>query len=716
MKHIISFNPCAARYVYWTLYTLRPLTVVELQNATQDSETDKDSAAFEDSLQVKSAGLLAVDSATGTVKFVHRTAKEYLQGVASRVFFPNAQREIAETCLAAITLDEVVDDCYFRDGAKSCNSQTGITSYAAMYWGYHAREVSTDETAIQVLVRTFLNKLLWRRPPAGKFPATTEMPAELGLGKYPRDWSALHILAFFGIVGKSKRLLEQGASIDANDNSLKVTPLHCAVSRGNEDMVEFLLDSGVDCNASSLNGNTALHIATRDGQRRIIKILLSQPADPQIANRDGANCLHLAVGTASDESTVPLLVKNRAGVNSRNLRNKDTALHLAVEWKRPRIILFLLEKGAALNMANGENLTPLQLAAKIDNCEAISLLLQRGAQLETRSLSGYTAVQIAAQHRNWIAFDLLVAGGANVNAWTKDGETLLHRQARESFSNTFIAAKLLNQGANIEARSSRGDTALQCAAVAGNRIMVMFLIAQGANIDVLTPKGESLLHITPPLNNDCLEILSALLSRGLDVQTYSNEGWNPLHKIVHTGTGALDLESDRTREFIELLCKHGADINAFTTATVAETPLHLATRSSICRPQLISFLISMGANLNAMTNEGKTPLHLAGERGRESVFRILLEAGTNLFLEIPEEVHKTTSPMDFSAGSTAFDLARKNPFSVIWLDGEGKLCPAPERKRRDSVNTIIDDIETDDLDDSMTGSTLVSCEGRTVFV
>lgn len=716
MKQMISFNPRAARYVYWTLYALRPLTVAELQSATQISEADQESAILENLLQTKSAGLLTVDSATGTVRFVHKTAKEYLQGVAARVFFPNAQKEITETCLTAITPDQVIDGCYPRDGAGLCNPGNGITDYAATYWGYHAREVTADENAIQVLVRTFLNKLLWRRPPAEKSPVTAEMPMELGLGKYPRDWSALHILAFFGIVGKAKRLLEQGASIDANDNSYKVTPLHCAVARGNDDMVEFLLDSGVNYNASCLDGNTALHMATRNGQRKIMKLLLSQPVDPQIANLQGANCLQLAVGTASDESTVPLLVKNRAGVNSRNLRNKDTALHLAVEWKRPRIILFLLEKGAVLNMANGHGFTPLQLAAKIDNCEAISLLLQRGAQLETRSLPGYTAVQIAAQHRNWVAFDLLVAGGANVNAWTKEGETLLHGQARESFSNTSIAAKLLDQGANIEARSSRGDTALQCAAMAGNKTMVMFLVSQGANIEVLTPKGESLLHITPLLNNDCLDILSALIVRGLDVQTVSNEGWMPLHKIVYTGTGALDLESDKTREYIELLRRHGADINAFTTTPIAETPLHLATRASICRPQLISFLISLGANLNAMTNEGKTPLHLAGERGRESVFRMLLEAGTNLFLEIPEEVQKTTSPMDLSAGSTAFDLARKNPFSVIWLDGEGKLCPAPERKRRDSVDTIIDDIETDDLDDGMTGSTLVGSERRAVFV
>ena len=195
------------------------------------------------------------------------------------------------------------------------------------------------------------------------------------------------------------------------------------------------------------------------------------------------------------------------------------------------------------------------------------------------------------------------------------------------------------------------------------------------------------------------------------------------------GTGAMDLESDKTREYIELLLSHGADINAYTTTAIAETPLHLATRASLCRPQLISFLVGLGADINALTNEGKTPLHLAGERGRESIFRILLGAGADFYLEIPDtmnpipETQKTT-PMEesaTSAGSTAFDLARKNPFSVLWLDEEGKLYPAPERKRRDSVGTVIEedmepDMEPEGLDDDMTESTLVGSERELVLV
>ncbi|KAH3240283.1 hypothetical protein KXW31_009640, partial [Aspergillus fumigatus] len=181
-----------------------------------------------------------------------------------------------------------------------------------------------------------------------------------------------------------------------------------------------------------------------------MKLLLSRHVNVQVANEKGETGLQVAVGTTADEATVPLLIKNKVDVNIRNIRTGDTALHLAVEWKRPRIILFLLDKGATIDMTNEDGFTPLQLAAKLDNCEAVALLLQRGAQVEARSLSGLTALQLAAHEGHWVAFDLLLIGGADINSWNKEGETLLHEEARKS-RNVSTAAKLLAQGANIEA-------------------------------------------------------------------------------------------------------------------------------------------------------------------------------------------------------------------------------------------------------------------------
>ncbi|GKZ83595.1 hypothetical protein AnigIFM56816_008690 [Aspergillus niger] len=695
MKQVVSQNPKAARYVYWTLYALRPLTVTELKCATGGSPVDesKGTETFEQFLQSQSAGILTVDPVTGSVRFVHKTAREYLSGTAARVFFPTAQKDIAEVCLTAITPDEVVDDCYISCGSAPRSSDSGFLSYAAMYWGYHARDVTEDEQTIQVLTKTFLNKLFWRRPPLKDTPVEKQLPEELGLGRYPEDWTALHVLAFYGILPRTKRLILQGSPVDVNDNALKYTPLHCAAYRGNDEMVELLLEYGADISAVAGDGSTALHLAALYGHRKVMKVLFAHRANSQKANEKGATSLQVAVGTQLDEATIPLLVKNKVDVNLRNIHTGDTALHLAVQWRRPRIILFLLDKGASIDMTNEDGLTPLQLAAKIDNCEAISLLLQRCAQVEARSLSGFTALQLAAHAKHWVAFDLLVIGGADVNAWNKEGESLLHEQARKS-SNTAIASKLLDMGANIEARTSQGFTALQCAAKAGNKSMLYFLLDRGAKMDVETPKGETILHITPPVNDDCLDILKLALEFGQDVNAISSQGYMPLHQAIFVGTGVPDLAFDKTAEYIQLLLRHGADVNARAVTPSAETPLHLAAMAIIPQPQLITLLLNLGADINATTADGKSALHLAAERGRESLFRILVDASADTSLKAPDSAKADDESGSRVGSITAFELAQKNPFGAEWFDAD-----------------VIDDgTNPDCLEDDTGGSTLVGSE------
>ncbi|KAJ5095894.1 hypothetical protein NUU61_005250 [Penicillium alfredii] len=719
MKQVVSQSSCATRYVYWTLYALRPLSVSELRSAVKDNEkTDNpESVPFEHSLQVQSAGLLTIDAVSGTVCFVHRTAKEYLNGSAARVFFPGAQKDIAEVCLSVITPDEVIDECYLTEPGTSRASKKGFLDYAATYWGFHAREIPEDEQTIQVLIKTFLNKLLWRRPPLD-FAIGKEngIPSQLGIGKYPTDWSGLHVLGFFGISVKAKRLLEQGENINAQENSMSMTPLHCAASQGNDEMVEFLLENGANGNAVTADGQTALHLATQNGHRKCMKVLCSRRVDTQIVDENGATSLLAAVGTATDESTVPLLVRNKADVNFQNLKTGNTALHLAVEWRRPRIILFLLEKRAAIDITNNEGLTPLQLAATLDYCEAITLLLQQCAHVEARSLAGPTALQYAAWRGHWVAFDLLLIGGADINAWNKRGETLLHEQARY-VSNISIASKLLEQGANIEARTSQGYTPLQCAAMTGNKTMFQLLLAKGAKVDIETAKGETLLHITPPANEDCLEILTTVLKAGISVTATSSQGWTALHQTVYTGTGALNLASDKTAEYISLLLDHGASVNEVSGSSQVETPLHLAAMAPLSRASLVGFLIEQGSNINAVTGEGKTALHLAAERGREPILRLLLDAGADLTLKIP--THQSvvvTEGENKETPITAIDLAKKNPFGVLLFDDEGKLRPKPQRSRPNSASTIIEDMDSEVYDSETGESTLVGSEHPYVVV
>ncbi|KAH8700290.1 ankyrin repeat-containing domain protein [Talaromyces proteolyticus] len=640
MKRILSQHPSARKFIFWTLFSRKPLTVAELKYATMDDKSSEaahsDLQSFENKLLDESCGILAIEAATGTVNLVHRTAKDALERMASAsTIFSAANKEIAETCLTLISSDEVVDDCYMKkeDTSRSCCDT--LLDYAASNWGYHACDAAEEEQTIQVLVTTFLNKV-----------SPYKFPEQLGIGRYPYDWTPLHYLAYFDITCRSRRLLEQNAAeVDSHDNVLGMTPLHS--------IVELLLDNGADINAQTKQGDTALHLATERGQRRVMKLLLARDIDTTATNKAGHTALHSAIGTVSDEATIPLLVKSKVDTG-------DTGLHLAVQYKRPRILLFLLNKKAVINSFNKK-------AAKLNNCEALTLLLERGAQVESRSQDGVTALHEAAGTGNWIAFDLLLAG---------EGETLLHDKSFKP--NGFgMASKLLDNG----------YTPLQ--------YVFFLLLERGANITVETPRGENLLHITPPCNEEYMEILQILIQKGLG-------GWTPLHQTAFRGTGSPDISYDKSCEYLEMLLSH--------EAAEKETALHLATRASIPRPSFISLLLSRGADINARNNEA------AMQHGADSSIKAPSAENTDK----PSSIEQNTDILktaDEESGLTAFELAKANPLGALWFDEKGELRPSTVPSRRASSATLIDesDIEDDDDSETETGGTTVTGESFTVI-
>lgn len=278
-----------------------------------------------------------------------------------------------------------------------------------------------------------------------------------------------------------------------------------------------------------------------------MKLLLAKGSNATVADKYGSSALQLAVGTNDDEAIIPLLIKAKADMNSANKLTGDTTLHYSVKLMRPRILLFLANKGAGVNRFNNKGLTPVHLAVQENNYEAFSILLERGAQTKARALSGVTALHTAVIEGNWLTFDLLVSAGADINAWDALGETPLHREA-SSCSSTYLAIKLLGHGANVEARKSRGYSVLQCAAMSINKEMFCLLPSHGVKIDVQTPKAETLLHITPPIDESALEILRIILESRPNIEALSSDGWTPLHQTAYMGTGSPDIALDKTRE------------------------------------------------------------------------------------------------------------------------------------------------------------------------
>jgi ankyrin repeat protein len=115
------------------------------------------------------------------------------------------------------------------------------------------------------------------------------------------------------------------------------TPLHSAAYYGDLEMVQVLLDYGVDVNAQARAGSTPLNfVINRLNDHRVVRLLLDHGADPNIPTKDGSTPLHRASGRGVIEVIHPL-VEYGASVEAQDDEGR-TPLDVASGEQREEII------------------------------------------------------------------------------------------------------------------------------------------------------------------------------------------------------------------------------------------------------------------------------------------------------------------------------------------------------------------------------------------
>ncbi|XSG82980.1 MAG: quinoprotein dehydrogenase-associated putative ABC transporter substrate-binding protein [Methyloligella sp. ZOD6] len=205
---------------------------------------------------------------------------------------------------------------------------------------------------------------------------------------------------------------------------------------------------------------------------------------------------------------------------------------------------------------------------------------------------------------------------------------------------------LVEQGADIDAFNNQGSAPLHTAASSKSPETVQLLLELGANPD--QPDDVGMTPLLYAIIRDDVRSSKALIDGGADLDKRSAEGYTPL---------ALALEEQRY-ETAKLLLDAGAE---FDTAVGEEklTPLMIVSskqrpaEGSIFLPgsvrpiDLARDLIEKGADVNAKSRAGTTPLMIAAARDNAPVIGLLLNSGADIEAEN-------------SMGQTALDIAKLN--------------------------------------------------------
>eukprot|EP00290_Baffinella_frigidus_P008072 CAMPEP_0180134536 /NCGR_PEP_ID=MMETSP0986-20121125/10223_1 /TAXON_ID=697907 /ORGANISM="non described non described, Strain CCMP2293" /LENGTH=634 /DNA_ID=CAMNT_0022074921 /DNA_START=39 /DNA_END=1943 /DNA_ORIENTATION=+ len=169
-------------------------------------------------------------------------------------------------------------------------------------------------------------------------------------------YSFLHYAALEGNIEVIEMLLENGVNINyVAENHQQIQPLHWAALRGNTEVIVLLSDKGADVNACESEGHTPLMKSAQYGQTDAVMTLIARGAQLDTLDNHG-----------------------------------HTALHWAAYMGRPLTVECLIRFGADFLLKDGEGMTPLHRATQQcqgGHLDIAILLLKKGSPIEFTKLS-----------------------------------------------------------------------------------------------------------------------------------------------------------------------------------------------------------------------------------------------------------------------------------------------------------------------------------------
>lgn len=218
-------------------------------------------------------------------------------------------------------------------------------------------------------------------------------------------WSQLCRAVKAGDVSSTKSLLEtheESVSLmgQSTESFLSESPLHLAISQGQEEIVKILLAHGLEVTVTNLYGETPLHIACRRGNIGIVKRLLE--AGSLINYKDCGECTPLFHAIYSHQTEVAdLLIEGGCDLDTLN-EELMTPLDHAVCHNQKDMVTLLLKGGCAIDKTMGmvyhpghySNTLLFSLWANSDT-ENVKLLFNCGYYIDYCQLE--RLAQVAAQ-------------------------------------------------------------------------------------------------------------------------------------------------------------------------------------------------------------------------------------------------------------------------------------------------------------------------------
>lgn len=424
------------------------------------------------------------------------------------------------------------------------------------------------------------------------------------------------------------------------------TALHYAVSKNNEEIVDYLLkQNNYYPNIANTNGDIPLYLAVKKGFLKIAKVLMwhidTSTVDQQ--NEQGNTLLNLAADLIPENLNFALqeFIEILLDEGDTDIPNHlgNLPLHTACYHGAPKIIKEIMQDTLDINRKNDEGLTPLHILVKKGYIDSVKLLLKNQADVNIADNRGKTPLDTANELGCLEIANLLKPH--QPKAIVEDLYDINRAVLEENIE---ALKKLLKDGADANKKFDE-SLPIHFAALNDNLEMVKLLAPKTKRINEQNKHERTAIYLGVSSHQDSAEIVRVLLDFGADPKIKDRDGDVPLHRAASRSSievGKLLINrtdiniqnnfkatplhfaaQNKRSEFIVFLLEHGADPQIQNI--YGHLPLHFLVEEGDIKT--IQLLVSKMKDLNIKDHTGRTPLTIAHMAKRQDVVDFLIENG-----------------------------------------------------------------------------------------
>ena len=294
-------------------------------------------------------------------------------------------------------------------------------------------------------------------------------------------------------------------------------------------VIRCLISHGADVNKRNQDGNTCIMVACWNGHLGTFGLLRTSGANMDVQDNQGFSMIHCATAANNLMLLHELLpVPNMTAVNAKTSEG-ITPLMLACEKNHPDVVLFLLQRGAAVDERSDKGLTAAHFCALSNDIASLQHLIDYKADLSKSTERGSTALMLACA-KGYVTIVTALLRNTSKSKLKSELSSALKLRGFTGQQSCLGLLSTASRGMDINVANENGETCLMMACEKGSVEIVRILLDEGADPNVSDKNGVTPLMICCRRGQD--RIVPLLLRKGVQVDLMNNEGDTALHICV----------------------------------------------------------------------------------------------------------------------------------------------------------------------------------------